>query len=314
MTGIATGAKNVTKLKGFTKVQQALASMGDEIVATYQKAITTTSYKAVKKLSGELTTPKLYREYIKSGQKYAKELSEIPYSKWKDVVKVVKSTGALELQGMMLMVRRAQMFTNIAITGISYYAIAKFAQQIVDVERAHWYFDDQVNPWKSVEEGKPVYYNYNDLMLNELWNDNPVLLIKAWNDAKQFPPLGLVPVDPTIPRERWIGLSDEHGKENDEYYFGNDDYDSVNGNSLNNENYANPEKPFNTIMHPNPGGGWRPELAIWDSNYDLRFMEPYFREMNQALTDIFHLLDAGEIDKDEARDAIEKELNINISN
>jgi hypothetical protein len=312
MEVIAAGG-DIAKVKGGAKIQQLLVREGPELIETYTKAMKTTKYKHLKKLAGKLTTPKLYDDYIKSGAKHADALKEIPYSKWSEVVTIIKATGPMELKGLKLLVARALSVSHTATIGLTYYAIASIAQKITDIQVVKRRINTTINPWESALQGKEVYYDYNDIMLNniEFLHENPVLLLKAWGDADQFPPLSMTPVDVTISGEEYWGMGPD-GKDS-EYYYGNDNYGALWGPGAGKEKLKNPEKPYNRITYPANPGGWRPELGIWrPDEYDLRFMDAYFRESLEAIKSIFELLDQGKISEDEARNQVEKTLNIDL--
>ena len=312
MEVLASGG-NVAKVKGGQKLQQLIMSEGKNIIASYKKAMGGATYKQLKKLSGTLTTPKAYREYIKKGGKTADALKDIPYSKWKDVVTVIKSTGPMELKGLQLLSARALAIGHIATVGASYYLLAKFAQTITDVEVTKRRINTTLNPWESALQGKKVYYDYNDIMLNNIdyLHENPILLLKAWGDDAQFPGISMVPVDVTIDPTRYWGQGPDG--DNDEYYYGNDDYAGLWGPGAGAKELKNPEKPYNHILYPAQPGGWRPELGLWNSQeYNLKFQDEYFRETFEAIHSIFELLQSEEITEDEAKRRVEATLEIDL--
>jgi len=311
MEGIARGG-DISKIKGAHKVQQLLVREGPELIETYTKALTSTNYKTIKKLTAELTTEKAYKQYLKSG-KYGSKLKGISWNKWQEVIRIVKATGPMELKGLKLLYARAASISHTATIGLTYYAIATIAQKITDIEVVKFRINNTLNPWESVLQGKEVYYDYNNIMLNniEFLHENPVLLVKAWNDADQFPSINMVPVDVTINGEDYWGLGPD-GKDS-EYYFNNDNYDSLWGPGAGQEELKNPEKPYNTITMPVGGGGWRPELGIWDpEDYDLRYMDKYFRESLEAIKSVFVLLQKEEISESEAQKQVEDILNVDL--
>lgn len=311
MEGIARGG-DISKIKGAHKVQQLLVREGPELIETYTKALNSTNYKTIKKLTAELTTEKAYKQYLKSG-KYGSKLKGIPWSKWEEVIRIVKATGPMELKGLKLLYARAASISHTATIGLTYYTIATLAQKITDIESVKFRINNTLNPWESAKQGKKVYYDYHDIMLDniEFLYENPVLLIKAWNDGDQFPPINMVPVDVTINGEDYWGMGPD-GKDS-EYYFNNDNYDSLWGPGAGQEELKNPEKPYNTITMPVSGGGWRPELGIWDpEDYDLRYMDKYFRESLEAIKSVFVLLEKDEISEKEAQERVEEILNVDL--
>ena len=311
MEVLASGGK-VSKVKGGVKLQQLIMSEGKNIINSYKKAMGGATYKQLKKLSGELTTPELYSAYLKAGGKTADALKGIPYSKWKDVVTVIKSTGPMELKGLELLYARAVAVGHVATVGLTYYTIASIAQKITDITVVKRRINSTINPWESALQGKEVYYDYNNIMLNniEFLHENPILLLKAWGDGDKFPSITLMPVDVTIDPRRWHGQGDDGY--NDEYSYQNDDYATLPGYGVG-PAIKNAKKPFNSISYPVGGGGWRPELGIWNpADYDLRFMDTYFRESLEAIKSIFELLDQNKITEDEGRKQVENILKIDL--
>ena len=302
---------DISKIKGADKVQQLLVREGPELIDTYAKALNSTNYKTVSKLTTELTTEKAYKQYLKSG-KYGSKLKGITWSKWQEVIRIVKSTGPMELKGLKLLYARAVSMGHVATVGLTYYTIASIAQKITDITVVKRRINSTINPWESALQGKEVYYDYNNIMLNniEFLHENPILLLKAWGDGDKFPSITLMPVDVTIDPRRWHGQGDDGY--NDEYYYQNDDYATLPGYGVG-PAIKNAKKPFNSISYPVGGGGWRPELGIWNpADYDLRFMDTYFRESLEAIKSIFELLDQNKITEDEGRKQVENILKIDL--
>jgi hypothetical protein len=306
MEGLASGTVATTKLKGANEIIGILARYGDEIVEAYQTAIKSSGYKKVFKISKEVTDYKTFKAYTKNG-KYAKELTEIGWDDWNKLSNIIRATGPLELRGFQLLVNRAKMLSTSVVGGVLSFSLAMFSQTLIDISRAKYLINNTDNPWESVKQGKRVYYDYNTIMTNHLWNENPVLLIKAWKDKEKFPQVTYSPVDVSIDmRTEW------HGDEDNPYSYKNDDFGSCMG--LNCFNTHDKEgKPINRIMYANAPGGWRPELEILNPKvYDLKLQYDWFSEQQEIMSSIFKAVESGELTKEEAKTELEDKLNMKI--
>ena len=286
MDAIVAGAEinKIIKMPGGEAVLRVLREHGDELINVYKNGLSNVNYKQLKKLSTKITSPKQFKEYIKSGGKLSDELTELGWDKFSKLKELVSTMGEVELKGLQLMVNRAKLLVKTTAEFGSYLALAMFVSRIIDVVVVERTINNTKNPWESRKQGKDVYYSYDDIMLDELWNENPVLLLKAWKDGKQFPRVPAVPVDVSMSKDDYMDKGGISGMEKKEI-----------------------------IYNPNPGGGWRPELGIWmPDKYDLRFMDEYFREMNETMGTIFKLFESGEITEKEAKERVEKEIGVDL--
>ena len=306
MEGLANGTVATTKLKGANEIIGIFARYGDEIVDAYQTAIKSTGYKTIFKISKEVTDFATFKAYTKSG-KYAKELTEMGWENWKKIGKIVKATGPLELRGFQLMVNRAKMLTTTLIGGVGAFSLAMFSQTLVDINRAKYTINSTLNPWESVKQGKKVYYDYNTIMTNHLWNENPVFLLKAWKDGVKFPIVNYSPVDVSIDME-----TEWYGDEDNPKSFKNDNFGSCMGTNCYTKNDRD-GKPINRITYANSPGGWRPELEMLDpAVYDLKLQHDWFAEKQEIMASIFNDVQSGEMTEKEAKTKLENEFDMVI--